>query len=452
MPRRKRLIVAIAIGAAGVCVVGLLVVSGFDQSATPEIAGATATTVSDKPTTSNTVTTVTSTTDRLAQQERPSTAGGDIVSNAVGGEAETPNDPAGPETLPTTPPLLPPIEVPLDWDGEPVEFRVLAVNSLQDGFAVVDLADRSMRVYLLGHHDLPLGSIGVAAFTRQGDVLVHQSGEHDTYVVPDGNFSATPSVINPSERIIETEYETFTHYADMQALGDRSGEKVWLLQRTPSDTTLVDLVSIDNGTAMLTVALDGSYWIAGLSEEGLFLVSERDDLVISPSGTVRDLSTCRDDPARDRYLVAVFGNHTTCRTDDSRQLVFYDGSTGQEDVNIAFESGRWLGTFLPEIPAVNITGVHADQLLLRLQIPDVDNLPYDKTKAVYVADLSEHTVQLVHEYEDGRHGSPLGFVDGVLIVKAGVEGENSIVLVDVASGVWHKVVDLPEGYFVYDAK
>ena len=83
MPRRKRLVVVIA-GAAGVCVVGLLVVSGFDQSATPKIAGATATTASEMPTTSNTVTTVTSTTDRLAQQERPSTTGGDIVSKCSG--------------------------------------------------------------------------------------------------------------------------------------------------------------------------------------------------------------------------------------------------------------------------------------------------------------------------------------------------------------------------------
>ena len=310
-----------------------------------------------------------------------------------------------------------------------------------------------MREYLLGYHDLPLGSIDVAAFTRQGDVLVHQSGEHDTYVVADGDFSATPSVINPSERIIETEYETFTDYAEMQALGDRSGQKVWLLQRTPSDTTSVDLVSVDEGAARLTVPLDGSYWINGLSEEGIFLVSDQDSVVISPSGTVKDISSCRDDPAQDhRYLVAVFGDHTACITDDSRHLVFYDGNTGQEDVHIAPESGRWLGTVLPEIPAVNMTGVHTDQLLLRLRIPDVDNPPYDKTKAVYVADLSMHTVRLVHEYEDGQHGSPLGIVDGLLIVKAGVEGENSIVVVDVASGEWHKIVDLPEGYFVYDAK
>ena len=350
-------------------------------------------------------------------------------------------------------PPLPPIEVPLDWDGEPVGFKVLALNASNDGFAVVDLVDGVMREYLLGHHDLPFGSVNVAAFTRQGDVLVHQSGEHDTYVVADGDFSATPSVINPSERIIETEYDTFTYYAEMQVLGDRSGDKVWFLQQTPSDTTLVDLVSIDDSAAMLTVPLDGSYWIGGLSEDGLFLAGDRGSLAISPSGTVKEVSSCRDEPAQDhRYLVAVFGNYTVCITDDSRQLVFYDGNTGLEDVFVAPESGRWSGTVLPEIPAVNMTGVHTDQLLFRLQIPDVENPPYYKAKAVYVADLSEHTVRLVHEYEEGRYGSPLSVVDGLLILKAGVEGENSIVVVDIASGEWHKVVDLPEGYFVYDAK
>ena len=462
MPRPKRLVVAIAIGAALVGVIGLLVVSGFDQSATPEAAGSTATTVSEIPTTSNAVTTATSTADGLAQQEPTSTTGGDVVSSAVEGEAETTDDPAGTpegsETWPSTPvltfPQVTPIEVPLDWDGKPLKFRVLAVNSLQGGFAVVDLDDRTMRVYLPGHHDL-FGSADVAAFTPRGDVLYHPSGERETYVVPDGDFSATPWVINPSTRAIDNAYGDYNDYADLDALAGRSGGKVWLLQRTRSDTTLVDLVTIEGNTAELTVELDGTHYISGLLEDNLYIVGGDQDRVVSPSGIVRETSSCEDlsDEYGDLSTVGVYGRHFACLTfEDDKQLVFYSEADGRVNAVTAFESGRWSKAVLPEIPSVNTTGYHSDQVLLSLRVPDVARPGHNVRKAVYLADLSEQTVQLVHEFEEGRRGTPLGIVDGLLIASTGIIGEESIVVIDIETGEWKTVVDLPEGYFIYDAK
>ena len=288
--RRWLAVVGIVIVVAGLLVgLGSQLFRPSDEPATtPEGQGATAATVSEIPTTSNTVASVTSTADRLAQQEL------------------------------TVPPKPPPIEVPLDWDGEPIKFRVLAVNSLQGGFAVVDLADRTMRVYLPGHHNLKFGSVNVAAFTPRSDVLYYQSGERDTYVVPDGDFSATPSVISPSRRVDKH----FKSYADIQALADRSGEKVWLLQWTNSDTTLVDLVTIEDNTTVSMVELDGTYWISGLSEDNLYVVSggeDRHDRVVSPSGTVREVSSCRDSTDYgDLRTLAVFRDHFSCLTLDNR--------------------------------------------------------------------------------------------------------------------------------------
>lgn len=391
------------------------------------------TAVSEIPTTSITFTTVASATDRLAQQEPPST-------------------PA------LTSPAMPPIEVPLNWDSQPVKFKVLAVNSLQSGLAVVDLAERIMRVYPLGHHNIGFGSVSVAAFTPRGDILLHPFGERNTYFVPDGDFAATPSAISPSRRAITNAYGDYDDYVDIEALSDRSGGKVWLLQRTRSGTTLVDLVAIEDNTVVSTVEFDGAYFISGLSEDDLYVASgdeDRGDRVVSPGGIVREVGSCDD--FSDRYgglrTVGVYGKHFACLTlNDDKHLVFYSETTGRVDVITAFESGRWSKAVLPEIPETNTTGYHSEHVLLSLRVPDATMPGYDMPKAVYAANLSEHTVRLVHEFEEGRSGTPLGIVDGLLIVATGFKGERWIAAVNIASGEWHRIVDLPEGYFVYDAK
>lgn len=427
MKRRRLAVTGIAIVAAGL-LVGLgsrLFGPGSEPVTVPEGRKAAATTVSEMSTEPNTVKTAAPTADRLARQEQPSTN------------------------------LPPPVEVPLDWDGEPVDFRVLAVNSLQSGLAVVDLADRTMRVYPLGHHNIEFGSVGVAAFTPRGDILFHLFGERDTYVVPDGDFSATPSVISPSRRAIDNAYGDYNDYAVIDALADRSGGKVWLLQRTRSDTTLVDLVTIEDNTVTMTVELDGAYYIFGLSGDELYVGGGEADRVVNPSGAVREVASCKDysDEYGDLSTVGVYGEHFACVTrNNEKHLVFYSDTTGRVDVVTAFESGKWSKAVLPQIPETNTTGYHSDQVLLSLRVPDATMSGHYAQKAVYAADLSEHTVRLVHEFDDGRRGTPLGIADGLLIAEAGFKGEKWIVVIDVASGEWHRVVQLPEGYFIYDAK
>lgn len=461
----RRWLVVVGVVVAGMLVgLGSLMFRPSEEPAEtiPEGLGATIATVSVMPLTSNTVTTVGPTANRLPQQGQTSTTTrGDDVSNAVEGEAETPNDPDGSEMLPSAAlsrflRLPPPVEIPLDWDGDPVEFRVLAMNPLDRGYAVVDLADRVMRLYPLEHHYMSLDSVKVVAFTPRGDVLVSRSGKGDVYVIPDADFSATPAVISPSNRALRDDADRSYDFPYIQALADRLGEKVWLLQWPRSDMTLVDLVTIEDNTAESTVELDGIYWISGLLDDSLYVVG--DDhwgaRAISPNGIVREVSSCEDYSTDygELQTLAVFRDRLSCITLDGRHVILYDETTGQVNAFTAIEPHKWSGVVLPNIPAVNTTGIHSDQMLLQLRGPNVNDPPYYVTESIHMVDLTEQTVRLVYDNEQTRFMMPLGIVDGLLITSKGFEGRSSITLIDIETGEGHKVVNLPKGYFVYDAK
>ena len=340
-----------------------------------------------------------------------------------------------------------------EWEGEPVEFRVLALN-LQGGFAVVDLADGVIRIERLEHRGLPVRSVDVAAFTTSGDVLVHPSGAPVLYVVPGADLSAAPAAIRLPQSV-----ETDADRADevgpdaVQALGDRSGENIWLLNRTDV-ATLVELVTKE-GAVLAEYELKGSYYAAGLLNNALILIDDNDgdDLVLRNTGVVDEVRTCRDDIEKGNLrLVSVYGHHTACLSDDDRHLVLYDVITGQTDRFTAFESGHWSQPVLPDIPAANTTGVHTDQLLLRYNATDPTNPPYTITKAIYAAGLSNHTMRWLYDNEEGEFLTPLGIVDNLLIVATRVVGQGEVIIaIDLRSGERQTGIELPEGYFIYDA-
>ena len=340
-----------------------------------------------------------------------------------------------------------------EWEGEPVEFRVLALN-LQGGFAVVNLADGVMRIERQEHRGLPVRSVDVAAFTTSGDVLVHPSGAPVLYVVPAGDLSAAPAAIR-LPRSVETDADRADEVGPdaVQALGDQSGENIWLLNRTDV-ATLVELVTKE-GTVLAEYELTGSYYAAGLLDGGLVVTddADREYLVLRSTGLVDEVTTCLDDKEHGNLrLVSVYGHQTACLSDDDRHLVLYDVVTGQTDRFTAFESGHWSQPVLPDIPAANTTGVHTDQLLLRYNAPDPTNPPYTITKAIYVVDLSNHTMRWLYDNEEGEFLTPLGIVDNLLIVATRVVGQGeAIVAIDLRSGERQTGIELPEGYFIYDA-
>ena len=266
----------------------------------------------------------------------------------------------------------PPIDDSLRWEGEPVAFSILALNPLDGGFVVVDLSDLVMRVYPYRQGMRPTlwGAVEVAAFTGRGDTLIYPTGTSPAYLVPDGDFDVMPRTVTPSKQV------PWEESMGKDALGDQSGENVWLLQRTDSERTLIDLVRVEDDTVLSTVEMEGSYWIAGLAEDDLYVAGSGGiggDLAISEDGRVREVTSCLDYYIEYGHLstVGVFATTFACVTDEGeRDLVFHDEADGRTGVVTAPEPGTWTGVFLPNIPAANTTGYHSDQVLLSLQGPD----------------------------------------------------------------------------------
>ena len=347
--------------------------------------------------------------------------------------------------------------VDLEWEGEPVEFRVLALNS-KGGVAVIDLADGVMRLDQLEHRGLPVNSVDVLAFTRSGDVLMHPSGEPVLYAVPGGDFSATPAVIRlPRSVDTDTERADDVDNGAVDAREDHSGKNIWLLKRTDA-ATLVGLITKD-GTVLASFELNGSYYVDELLGNDLIVFDSdnRDYLLLSSTGAVSEVTTWECEHSIGNgvlRVVSVHGHHTACLSDDDRHLVFYDLTTGQTDRFTASESGLWALTGLPNIPVAvaNTAGADTDQLLLTHQVPDPANLPHTFAKAIYAADLSNHTLRWLHDNDEGGFLRPLGIVDSLLIVATGVVGQGEVVMsIDTDSGERQTIIELPEGYFVYDA-
>ncbi len=346
--------------------------------------------------------------------------------------------------------------VDLEWEGDPVDFRVLALNH-QGGVAVVDLAEGVMRLSRLEHRGLPVSSVDVAAFTRSGDVLVHPSGEQVLYVVPGGDFSAAPSTIRLRRSVgADTDRGDIVGNG-VDALEDQSGGNIWVLKRT-GVATLVDLITKE-GTVVASFDLNGSYYARRSLDNDLIVIDDdgRDDLVLTSTGAIaiNEVATCPDDIDNGNlHLVSVHEHNIACLSDDGRHLVLYDVTTGQTDRFTAFESGRWTLSVLPPIPVAigNAPGRYTDQLLLVYNAPDPANPPYTIGKAVYMADLSNHTLRWLHDNEEGESVTPLGMVDNLLIVATGVMGQDEVIMsIDTQSGERQTIIELPAEYFIYDA-
>lgn len=370
--------------------------------------------------------------------------------------------------------VLPPIVMPLEWSGGPIEAKVLLIGNHLNydsrySYAIVDLFEGVIEIYPKGHHhiaDEGEGSLSWASFTPHGDVLIYyEYNHHVVYFVPDGDFSLEPTIIRP-RRVGNQSSRLRDQSNPIQAIGDKSRSMVWVSQTSaahPRDskgsarkaTTWVDLMKVDNSDIVMTVRLDGEYRIVGLLDDSLLIASIKDEIIISSDGNIRRLAACSNyhrDILSPSYIAAVHDQYYACMMDG--RLFIMDINAGRLHTLTAPSQGRWWDVrgYIPEVPTLWSKVEHNDNLLL---ISGWTRYAREgHLDSAYIVSLSEQTVRRVYIRENNRLKFPIISIDSRYIItwgKSTEENELSIWVFDYKSGHWSKITAALDDYhYIYD--
>ena len=375
--------------------------------------------------------------------------------------------------------VLPPIVMPLEWSGGPIEAKVLLVGNHLNydsrcSYAIVDLFEEVIKIYPKGHHhiaDEGEGLLSWASFTPHGDVLIYyEYNQHVVYFVPDGDFSLEPTLIRP-RRVGNQSSRLRDQSKLIQAVGDKSRSMVWVSQTSvtrPRDskgssrkaTTWVDLMKVDNSEVVMTVRLDGEYGIVGLLDDGLLIAGIKDEIIISSDGSIRRFAACSDyyrDNLSPSYIAAVHDQYYACMM--LGRLFIMDINAGLLHTLTAPGQGRWyIPGNIPEVPTVWSKVGHNDDLLpvsswTSLGPWNAREVHLDST---YIVSLSEQTVRRVYIRENNRLKFPIRTIDSRYILTEGrstEENKLSIWVFDYKSGHWSKITaTLDDYHYIYDIR
>lgn len=373
--------------------------------------------------------------------------------------------------------VLPPIVMPLEWSGGPIETKVLLIGNHLNydsrySYAIVDLFEGVIKIYPKGHHhisDEGEGLLSWASFTPHGDVLIYyEYNQHVVYFIPDGDFSLEPTIIRP-RRVGNQSSRLRDQSKLIQAIGDKSRSMVWVSQTSAAHpryskgsarkaTTWVDLMKVDNSDIVMTVRLDGEYRIVGLLDDGLLIAGIKDELIISSDGSIRRLAACSNyyrDNLSPSYIVAVHDQYYACMMDG--RLFIMDINAGRLHTLTAPSQGRWyVPSHIPEVPTLWSKVEHNDNLLLVSSLMSLG--PRDAREghldSAYIVSLSEQTVRRVYIRENNRLKFPIRAIDSRYILTEGrstEENKLSIRVFDYKSGHWSKITAALDDYhYIYD--
>lgn len=372
--------------------------------------------------------------------------------------------------------ILPPIVMPLEWSGGPIDAKVLLIGNHLNydsrySYAIMDLFEGVIKIYPKGHHhitDEGEGLLSWASFTPHGDVLIYYGdSQHVVYFIPDGDFSLEPTIIRP-RRIGARRLGDRSEI--IQAIGDKSRSMVWVSQTSVIqpryskggsriETTWVDLMKVDNSEIVMTVRLDGAYSIIGWLDDGLLIAGIKDEIIISSDGSIRRFAACSDyyrDNLSHSYLVAVHDQYYACMKDG--RLFIMDINARLLYTLTAPSQGRWyvrwfVPRYIPEVPTVWSKVEHNDDLL---PVSSWTSLGPQDTREVhldsaYIVSLSEQTVRRVYIRENNRLKFPIKSIDNRYIITSGKSTENRIWVFDYKTGHWSKITaELDDSHYIYD--
>ena len=318
---------------------------------------------------------------------------------------------------PTIPPPSEPVVSALDV-GETVPLRVLAIRPNNPSLAVLDLEAGTTTVYPPGAHALPLDATDGAVMTPDRDLIVWTQGVARLF---SGSLDHVDVELGPSPP------RSIPSYAPaLRAVPTLRTDQVWLVQPgigwgDNDYPTLVELVPLGGGEAVLRIELDPAAFPVAATEAGLIFNTHEwldtgDGFEVEPGSEsalhlAADGTTSRIGPGsafassstRVARLVCP-ADRPTCDTNlDANILVLSDTDGGHQVEVPADGDGTWANVGGPMIPsdAMPFQTVSPDgsELLVRSgQALDVNGVP---SQSVLVAvDLADGTLRPIGEFDD----------------------------------------------------
>lgn len=374
--------------------------------------------------------------------------------------------------------VLPPIVVPLEWSGGPIDAKMLLIGGHLDfyrrySYAVVDLLEGVVKIYPRGHHHIAdEGLLAWASFTPHGDVLIYYKHDQQViYFIPDGDFSQEPTIIRPRRfgpRLLGHQAGKQVERSNrIYAFGDKSRSMVWVSQTSVippkksegnnhKETTWIDLMKVDNSEIVMTVHLEGRYRISGLLDDGLLVTGIKDKILISSDGSIRRFVACssyhRDDLSSPSFTMAVHNQYYACLK--YGRLFIMDINTGRLYTLPAPDQGS---SYIPHF-LYPYSGVYNDNFFpVSSWTPhsswDDPKGPWD---SAYIVSLSEQTVRRVYTRGDDRLRVPIKSIDSRYIIaiedEADKENQFLLWLFDYQSGHWSKLTVELDDHFIYDIR
>ena len=366
--------------------------------------------------------------------------------------------------------VAPPVVLSLDWPGGAIPAKVLMVGYKQGvflGFAVADLAERTLKVYPNGHHYFDGISTDGGTITSRGDVLIED--RRRVYLVPGGDFSKPFVSLQPSRsgRIPSG----IAHH--ISGAVDRSGSFVWMVQRVYGDRpddprlvveTLVDLVRIDTRETVMSSDFEGGYRLVGILDDGIVLREYKTRLVkvLRPDGTRHPVTPNLGPPSegwREGFeIVQAYGHHIALLQAGNKKMIVVDARTGDTHPVPKPGAGIWTSNGLPRIPTSSTAWTHSDEFVIGFRM-------HTGEWSLHEVRLSDQSVNQLGEYPSGPLPSRISWYKPLFAAESVAHGQAALAftgwpvspdndatinLID-PDGSLIPVSDLPDDYFIIDA-
>lgn len=349
--------------------------------------------------------------------------------------------------------------IPIAWSNEQIPLKIIAAD--QGEIAVVDFYERALTIYRGDDNPLPGDYITGVTITQGGGLVVATASDSLPRVAYflDSDLGQTPRVLRPSRT--SATLHGFANTLDI--LADQNSSLVWMLQHDDQQMdndqvkteTWVDLVDVNTGEAVMTADIEGSYWIAGVLDEGL-LLGGGGIHILGRDGNLREIAI---EGVMYHWILAAHGQHFAVQNEDG-EIVIIDIESNRAHPITKPEPGTWTRNGIPFTYTRSIAKTRSDSFVIGFRPTEGDWSLYEiGLSGKSIRKLGEYPTPLLTEKEEKHLYKPLfnsvSTADGDTVLAftgwpTDPQDTTTISTID-DTGSLVPIVRLPLGYFVLDA-